>query len=135
MRWQKLRTMSNIAVKDPKKEKMKGWFTAVVDQTLKRKHIFDEMKRRQTYQLYVKLKDHHRYIPLNHAMDGIVHLEPLCRALSLITLWLYEYGYISSIEQSPQNYHHRRGPQKKYSVKINPAFYGAQKYSVCKLRN
>ena len=107
MRWQKLRTMSSIVVKDPKKEKLKGWFTAVVDQTLKRKHIFDERKRRQTHQLYIKLKDHHRYIPLDHAMDGIVHIEPLCRALSLITLWLYEYGYISSIDKSSQSFNNK----------------------------
>ena len=39
------------------------------------------------------MKNKQRYLPLNHAMDGVDHIEPLRRAIALISLRLYDEGF------------------------------------------
>jgi ankyrin repeat protein len=95
-RWKLLRTKWWILPKIKKQEaseKLIESFTAVVSKAVKQKHIQDEANRRKMHPLYVKMKGHNRYLPLSHTMDGVGHIEPLCRALSLISLWMYSEGY------------------------------------------
>ena len=79
--------------KKQKSDKLIESFTTVVDRAVREEHARQELRRRQTHSLYIKMKNKQRYLPLNHAMDGVDHIEPLCRAIALISLWLYDEGF------------------------------------------
>ena len=94
-RWKTLRTKWLLGLKEEKQksDKLIESFTTVVDRAVRQEHVQQELRRRQTHPLYIRMKNKQRYLPLNHAMDGVDHIEPLCRAIALISLWLYDEGF------------------------------------------
>ena len=57
---------------------------------LKKSKKWTEVEEHKCAQNYVRLRGTQRYLPIEECLDGQAHLEPIMRALALVTMWLYE---------------------------------------------